>query len=104
MSETHFFIRAFLTGIIIAALADVFAVLRGLCKRSIILINFLDAIFWMLAAVAFWIMLYRTGSEGLRGYLLLGVAAGALWKKELKIIIKKATIIWKDHRKVKEGL
>ena len=97
------FVSPFITGMVVDALWDFIDLFRRKNLKNRLLIGLEDMVFCLLAEGAVLYMLYSSQVGQMRAYLIVALLAGVLWKKELKIIFKKATIMIKDHRMFKEG-
>lgn len=74
--ELQFFLISILWGGILLLAYDVLRILRRLIKHGSILIAFEDLIFWILASIFIFAMMYRENNGIIRGFSILGMAIG----------------------------
>lgn len=113
--ETAVFLLAVLLGIGLALLYDALRILRRVFRHGLAATGAEDLLFWLLAAVLLFTLLFYGTGGALRGYVLLGAALGAvLYGKSvsrwlvyngthavqwLNRTIKKCVFALKFHRK-----
>ena len=111
-TELALFGQAVLFGVLMFAVYDILRVVRRIFPHGILWISVEDLIFWVLAAVLFFLQLCRDNNGIIRFFILLGMVVGAWcynrilgrrlmgWltkiifsiKKQLKNTWKKATM------------
>lgn len=111
-TELLLFGRSVLLGVAMFVVYDLLRVLRRIFPRGIVWVSIEDFIYWVAAALYFFLQLCRENDGIIRGYILLGLILGAFgydrfisrflmaWmtkrvisiKKQLKKIHKKATM------------
>lgn len=104
-------------GVTMFVVYDMLRVLRRIFPRGILWVSIEDLLYWIAAAFYFFLKLCQENDGIIRGYILLGLAFGALcydrlisrflmaWmtkrvisiKKQLKNIRKEVTIKWKNR-------
>ena len=117
-TELFLFGRSVLLGAVMFVVYDLLRVLRRIFPRGIFWVSIEDLLYWVAAALYFFLQLCRENNGIIRGYILLGIILGALcydrmisrflmeWmtksvisaKKRLKKLYKKVTMKLKIKR------
>lgn len=72
--ETEYLLSCFLLGILLTMLYDVLRITRIVLPRKLFMIGIEDAIYWLVAAVAVFILLYKGNDGIIRWYAIAAVA------------------------------
>lgn len=78
MQEGRFFLLSLLTGIVLLFLYDFFRILRLLVPHKKWLVFWEDYLFWLLAGVGVFVMIYQVNNGTIRGFSLLAILLGML--------------------------
>ena len=73
--ETDYLLSCFLLGIFLAMLYDVLIIARIVLPRKLFIIGIEDAIYWLVVAVAVFVLLYKGNDGIIRWYAIAAVAA-----------------------------
>lgn len=76
--QAHIFLATVYAGLFVGFLYDMLTVLRRTLKCGLSMTGALDLVFWVVAAAVLTAVLVFSGGDGLRAYMLLGFASGAL--------------------------
>lgn len=76
-NELWIFLWSICGGIILGFVFDIFRIKRRIVKTGIILISIEDLLFWILAALLFFITLYLSNEGQMRGFSIIGGVLGA---------------------------
>lgn len=82
-TELLLFGRAVFLGAVLFAIYDFLRVQRRIFPRGIVLVSLEDLLYWLAAAVYFFLKLCRENDGIIRGYILLGLVAGAVCYERL---------------------
>ena len=74
--ELQFFLISILWGAILLAVYDCLRILRRLVKHSVFFVALEDMIFWVVAAVFIFFMIYRENDGIIRGFSVMGMGIG----------------------------
>lgn len=76
--ELHFFAFCILWGGLVLLTYDILRVIRRLIKHGNLFLAVEDLIFWIIAGVFIFIMIYRQNNGIIRGFAVMGMTAGML--------------------------
>lgn len=74
--ELQFFMISILWGIIILFAYDQFRILRRIIRHNILFVTIEDLLFWILASVFIFAMIYEKNSGTIRGFSAMGMGIG----------------------------
>lgn len=88
--EVSIFLEAAWYGMMIAASYDILRILRRIIKHSDILVSVEDFVFWVIAGIAIFAMIFQCNDGIVRGYIFLALFIGAsLYHNSVsKVIVK----------------
>jgi spore cortex biosynthesis protein YabQ len=69
---------AFLVGLAMVVVYDLFRLLRRIIPHGVIWISIEDSIYWILFGVLFFVLLYRENDGVMRLYIVIGIIIGAV--------------------------
>jgi spore cortex biosynthesis protein YabQ len=72
VDQVYIFLYAILGGAIVAFLYDILRIKRRAIKTSIILVSLEDILYWLVAAVLLFLIVYKSNSGEMRGYIFIG--------------------------------
>lgn len=78
IKEAHLFIDSLYTGLIIMALYDILRLLRRVIKHKNIFVSIEDFIYWNVAGVFIFSLIYAENDGRIRWFIIVGVFLGAL--------------------------
>ncbi|NLJ96268.1 MAG: hypothetical protein GX321_03880 [Clostridiales bacterium] len=76
--ELHFFMISILWGIIILFAYDQFRILRRIIRHNLLFLTIEDLLFWILASVFIFAMIYEKNSGTIRGFSIMGMGIGMI--------------------------
>lgn len=78
LEEIRLFFHCLLLGVGMMALYDGFRILRRVIRHSAMVIALEDAVYWILASIFIFQMMYRENHGAIRGFSILSVTFGML--------------------------
>lgn len=95
VDQVYIFLYAILSGAIVAFLYDILRIKRRAIKTSVIMVGLEDILYWLVAAVFLFIIVYKSNSGEMRGYIFIGNIIGVILYESLfsKIIIASSVMI-----------
>lgn len=78
-NQAYVFVWTVVGGILIGMVYDLFRVFRKFTKAGVITIFFEDLIFWIIVSLILFIVLYISNDGGIRPYVFVGAALGAVF-------------------------
>lgn len=82
------FVHAFLTGVILVLVYQVFRVLRKLIRHRMWAVNVEDVIYWIFVSIYTFVQIHYTSDGKIRAYFVLGIVLGTVFVMILMRIIK----------------
>lgn len=76
--ELQFFLISILWGALVLFLYDFLRILRRIINHNMIIVTVEDLIFWILASVFIFAMIYAKNSGTIRGFSVMGIVIGML--------------------------
>lgn|GEM_PF-148937 len=76
IAELHFFLTAILWGIGLVFLYDILRILRRIIRHNYFFIGLEDIIYWTIAGVLIFHMMYQQNDGIIRGFAILGICLG----------------------------
>lgn len=77
-NQANIFLMSVAGGIIAAFIYDLFRIRRRVIRACALLVHVEDLLYWMLAAVLFFITAYYSNDGEIRGYMFVGAGIGAV--------------------------
>ena len=74
--ELKFFASVLVTGVILGLVYDILRIVRRIVKHGVIMIAVEDAVFWMIAGVAAFCVIFAENDGNVRWFAIAGLAAG----------------------------
>lgn len=105
--EVQFFLTSILYGILLLVVYDCIRIIRRIVPHRGFFVAFEDIIFWLVASVVIFTMIYERNNGTIRGFAILGMLLGMVIYNQLlsKFVVKGITLIIKTILKViKKGL
>lgn len=95
MDQVYIFLYAILGGAIVAFLYDVLRIKRRAIKTSVILVSLEDILYWLIAAIILFLIVYKSNSGEMRGYIFIGNVIGVILYEEIfsRIVIGSSMMI-----------
>ena len=76
VTEVYIFLYSVLSGMLIAFIYDIFRIKRKVVKTGVFFLYLEDILFWIIAVIVMFVLIYY-GNEGeIRGYIYMGAIAG----------------------------
>ena len=105
--EVQFFLISILYGILLLVVYDCIRIFRRIVPHRGFFVAVEDIIFWLVASIVIFIMIYERNNGTIRGFAILGMLLGMVIYNQLlsKYVVKGITLIIKTILKViKKGL
>lgn len=95
VDQVYTFLYAILAGAIVAFLYDVLRIKRRTIKTSVTIVGLEDILYWLTAAVFLFIIVFKSNSGEMRGYIFIGNVIGVILYESLfsKIIIDASQMV-----------
>ena len=89
VDQVYTFMYAILGGALVAFLYDFLRIKRRTIKTSVTIVGLEDILYWLTAAVFLFIIVFKSNSGEMRGYIFIGNVIGVIFYESLfsKIII-----------------
>ena len=107
--EAWFLLHSFLLGVFITFFYDLFRVFRRVVRHGIFWISLEDLVFWVMASVGIFYLLYYENNGAFRWFAVFGAGAGmVLYKKTLQASLfrsvrisleQRGRFLWQKRRK-----
>lgn len=100
-NQAYVFLCSILGGILIAFIFDLFRIKRKAVVTGNLLTYFEDLLYWIIAALVLFAVVYYANEGELRGYILIGIVIGAalyivlLSRTVIKITLKLIRLVYK---------
>lgn len=93
--QVYIFLYAILAGALAAFLYDILRIKRRAIKTGVIIISLEDILYWLVAAVLLFLIVYNSNSGEMRGFIFIGNIIGAVLYESLlsKIVITSSVMI-----------
>jgi len=95
VEQVYIFLYAILGGAIAAFFYDILRIKRRAITTNVIIVGLEDILYWFVAAIFFFITVYRSNSGEMRGYIFIGNVIGVIIYESLfsKIIIDSSVMV-----------
>lgn len=105
--EVQFFLTSILYGILLLVVYDCIRIFRRIVPHKAFFVALQDILFWLVASIVIFIMIYERNNGTIRGFAILGMLLGMIIYNQMlsKIVVKGITLIIKTIIKgIKKGL